>query len=607
MPSGTRHRKITSGSCTGRSVDSPDWFSRTIGSARNSSRSIEQQLSALSVTGGTEAIASQNASLHQCMPAEGTPEKPTLGACGLAQSPHPSALKASTASSLHVDHDKIDKAIVRVRAQFATSRKLLKDFFRHWDKNGNGVIEVEEVQMALEDIGLSLNIPECQSLVDRFDNNGIPAIQHEDLVDLLCGGNELQSFAASRRATQFITQPVAALHEMRFDENLTGQVISWAGRQTRRPQNVHDLSSTPGTTVYGASNGFSESAAFHDYSQRATALDSGAVVVGEIGHHNSRDALEKLKRKTIKRFQTTGRNHLAVGTKPAWLQKSCASSAPFQEQPQKVGTAQLSQLQGTSGSTVQDCAKSTRACSPSQLSSYRSYGDGDFKDLLLRLRETQKRDKARIDRHFEPKGHLGAKFIDGEITVAAGIKNAQNTKNKNLGLHRSILYQGMPVVAAEVMRQEHESSHAMRISKDSGLDVEGLGKDDRWSTTMRLFSSGRALPVQEFDKVAGLQKLKLTRDATDQYEAVLAARAHQKKEWDAIESAQRLRMAAKAAAMAEDAAMKRRRDDLWEHQTQQEPNRIHTNPAQRSHADAFGFGFLPQSRPRGLKSGQPSK
>lgn len=490
---------------------------------------------------------------------------------------------------------------MRVRAQFTTSRKQLREFFKLWDKNGNGVIEVDEVKLALDDIGLNLTMDECQALVDRFDNNGIPAIQYDDLVDLLCGGNELQSFTASRRATQFITEPGVALNEMRFDENLTGKVISWAGRQTRRPQNIQDLSSTPGTTVYGASCGLSESAVFHDYSRRAAAFDAGAVVVGEIGQRNSRDALEKLKQKTIKRFQTTGRNHLAVGTAPTWFQAhgdgtsiTPSLAATFDQKQAELQWLQSSALSAqVSASAIPDSPASSN---DGRLSSYRSYGDGDFKDLVLRLRETQRRGQARINKHFMPKGHLGKDFGRQENTLANTMKHEQRQAQTNLGLHRSVLYEGLPLVTSEVMRQEHESSHALRVAPDSGMDFEGLGGDVRWKTTSQLFASGRALPEQEFDKAAELQKIRLAKDAIDQYEAVLAERERERREWDAVEKAQRLRMAAKASTMMEEAAAKRRRDDLWEHQIRKDPNVVHSNPAQRSHADAFGFGFLPGTR-----------
>ncbi len=459
---------------------------------------------------------------------------------------------------------------------------------------------MDEVKLALDDIGLDLSMDECHALVNRFDNNGVPAIQYEDLVDLLCGGTELQSFAASRSATQFITHPAAALNKMRFDENLTGKVISWAGRQTRRPQNIKDLSATPGTTVYGASCGISESAVFHNYSRQAAEYDSGAVVVGEIGQYSSRDALEKLKRKTIKRFQTTGRNHLAVGTKPKWLAKhpQAAAAATFDQKQRELQRIRTASNQADDLLDLNDsnAVASEGSSIESEPHSCRSYGDGDFKDLLLRLKASQKRDLRRISKHFQPKGHLGKDAGAQEDTLANSIKHKQTMKQQDLGLHRSVLYDGLPLVAAEVMRQEHESSHSLRIASDSGLDVEGLGDDVRWKTTTQLFSEGRALPQQEFDKIAGSQKIRLARDAIDQYEQVIAERERQKKLWDEAEREQRTRMAAKAAALMADAAAKRRRDDLWEHQTRREPNPIHTNPAQRSHSDAFGFGFLPGQR-----------
>ena len=519
----------------------------------------------------------------------------------------PSQHDDRSSQSREVDEAKLDDLVETLRAQFSTSHQSLREHFRQWDADGSGSVDIDELQVALQDMGLQLSKAECEALTQRFDNNGDGCIQYDDLVDLMCGHEELLAFTASRPDLHFITHPVEALESMRQEENMSGKILTWAGRQARRPLHAHDVAARPGFTTWHAASGISEADVFcaetgEEQGRRAPS----AIVVGEIGMQNGRDALVRLKAKRVRRMQVTGSGHLDVGTAPAWhagkqrmatydgkqqwLSAQQAHTAATVSTPAQPAAEVRQEPPAPPGGTAEAKAEARAAAPPEP--------DQDFKLLIQDSRKLrQQQALAQATHTGQPRrGLLGRPVKAAPTTLAGELRQKKLQAQARLGMHH-LLHVGPPQVSRAAVRQQHSSSVNLIAPRAGQQDQELLQDKVAWKSQTALFRAGAMLPDQYADKMKVLSRVARCKEAQEAYQARIRREDAQRKAAVAADLEQRRVTAEKTQAAFQREVERRNRDDLWEHTSAASGARLraHPNPAFRSDVAAFGFGPQPQA------------
>jgi hypothetical protein len=112
-----------------------------------------------------------------------------------AQAQHGSPRAGASSSSVALAR-RVKAILAGLRSRFFLSKGSMRETFRNWDANSNGVIDADELSAALNALGYAVSTDEARGVVQAFDGNADGVVQYDDFVSLLCG-NEGDTFAVT--------------------------------------------------------------------------------------------------------------------------------------------------------------------------------------------------------------------------------------------------------------------------------------------------------------------------------------------------------------------------------------------------------------------------